>query len=155
VRRYVLDTQLYIEAARDLEKAQALAKFSVAFLPSLFLHAVVVQEILAGAVSKKRRREVERGLVDPFERRGRVVVPGYRAWKRSGEIVADLVARGELSPGGLRRSFMNDVLLAASCRESGLILITRNVGDFELIATEESLRFMKPWPTARRATPPR
>jgi predicted nucleic acid-binding protein len=155
VSRYVLDTQLYFEAARDPEKAEALAKFSAAFLPSLLLHAIVVQEILAGAVSKRWRREIERGLVGPFERRGRVVVPGYRAWKRSGEVVADLVARKKISPGGLRRSFMNDVLLAASCRESGLILITRNAGDFELIAKEEPLRFTKPWPTARGAAPPR
>ena len=144
--RYVLDTQLYIAAARDRGKADGLVKFTSAFLPRIFLHAVVVQELLAGAVSDDWRREIERGLVAPFEKRRRVVVPEYRAWKRSGEIVAELVARKQMSPGGMRRSFLNDVLLAASCRASGLVLITRNVRDFDLIATVESVRFVEPWP---------
>ena len=146
MRRFVLDTNLYIEAARDRERAEEFAQFSSAFLPSLYLHAVVVQELLAGAVSAEWRREVERGLVGPFEKRGRIIVPSYRAWKRSGEIVAELVAKKKISPGGMSRSFMNDVVLAASCRESGLILVTRNVRDFERIATVERLNVVEPWP---------
>lgn len=146
MRRFVLDTNLYIEAARDRTRAEELAQFSSAFLPSLYLHAVVVQELLAGAVSAEWRREIERVIVGPFERRGRIIVPSYRAWKRSGEIVAELIAKKKIPPGGMSRSFMNDVILAASCKESGLILVTRNVRDFERIATVEDLNVVKPWP---------
>jgi predicted nucleic acid-binding protein len=146
VTRYVLDTNLYIEAARDRSKAEELKSFSSAFLPFLYLHAVVAQELMAGAVSAKWRRDIERGVVGPFERRGRIVLPSYPAWKRSGEVVAELVRRRAISPGGVRHSFLNDVVLATSCREGGFVLVTRNRSDFELIAKVESVRFEEPWP---------
>jgi predicted nucleic acid-binding protein len=51
-----------------------------------------------------------------------------------------------LSRAGFSRSFLNDVLLAVSCREAGAVLITANVADFARIRTVESFRFMEPWP---------
>jgi predicted nucleic acid-binding protein len=77
-----------------------------------------------------------------------LVTPTFRAWKRSGEVVADLIARRRLSSGGVARPFLNDVLLATSCREEGLTLITSNTADFELIAEIEPVRFRAPWPKA-------
>lgn len=148
MRRFVLDTNLFIEAARDETRAEELSAFSSAFLPRLYLHAVVVQEILAGAVTPEWRRDVERGLVAPYERRGRIVTPTYRAWKRSGEVIAQLVGSRKLSPSGVRPSLRNDVLLAASCRESGFVIITSNESDFELISGVEPVRFVPPWPKA-------
>jgi predicted nucleic acid-binding protein len=147
VRRYVLDSNLYIEAIRDQSKAAALAEFTIGLLPQIVLHAVVVQELLAGSVSERARRDVYRDVVQPFERRGRLLTPSYGAWRRSGEIVAALVDQGELSVGGIPRSFPNDALLAASCREEGVVLITRNRRDFERIQQVERLRFVEPWPS--------
>ncbi|MGH7541892.1 MAG: type II toxin-antitoxin system VapC family toxin [Gemmatimonadota bacterium] len=149
MRRYCLDTQLYIEAARDREKAEQLKSFVSAALPFLFLHAVVVQELLAGATTPKWRREISRDLVGPFERRRRLLTPQYSAWKRSGEILADLVQRRIRSADGLRPSFMNDALLAASCRQAGVTLITRNTKDFEAIAKVERITYVPPWPGLR------
>lgn len=146
--RYVVDSNLYIEAARDRAKAEELKSFSSAFLPFLYLHAVVAQEILAGATSAAWRRDIERLVVGPFERRGRIVLPSYRAWKRSGTVIAELVRRKAISPGGMGRSFVNDVLLATSCAEGGFVLVTRNRRDFELIARAEAVRFQEPWPKA-------
>lgn len=144
--RYCLDTQLYIEAARDREKAEELKGFVAAAMPFLFLHAVVVQEMLAGATTPKWRRTIARDILGPFERRRRLIIPEYSAWRRSGEIASDLVKRRIRSPGGLRPSFMNDALLAASCRQAGVTLITRNVKDFEAIAKVESVAYAAPWP---------
>ena len=146
MKRYVLDTNLFIDAARDRTKAEELAAFSSAFLPQVHLHSVVVQELLAGAISSEWRRDIERGLVGPYERRGRVLTPSYRAWKRSGEVVAELIEAKRLSASGVPRSFLNDVLLATSCREEGFTLVTRNLKDFELIAQVEPIRFEPPWP---------
>ncbi len=146
MKRYVLDTNVFIDAMRDRGKAEELEAFSSAFLPFLHLHAVVAQELLAGAVTPRWRREIEAALIDPFERRGRVVVPSLAAWKRSGEIVSELVARKSLTAGGVPRSFLNDALLAASCREQGLTLVTRNRSDFALIATLEPVDWTEPWP---------
>jgi len=148
VKLYVLDSNVYIEAARSALKAEELVSFSSSFLPQLYFHAVVAQELLAGATNSEWRREIERGIVGPFERRGRLVTPTFKAWKRSGEIIADLIERRRLSPGGVPRSFLNDVLLAVSCREAGLTLVTNNTADFELIAEVEPVRFGLPWPKA-------
>ena len=145
--QFVLDSNLYIEAVRDQAKAAALAEFTIASLTAILLHAVVVQELLAGAVSESARRDVHRDLVQPFERRGRILTPSYHAWRRSGEIVATLIERGELTVGGVPRSFTNDAVLAASCREEGVTLITRNRRDFERIQRLERFRFADPWPT--------
>lgn len=144
--RYVLDTNLYIEAARDRDRAEELKSFSSAFSPYLYLHAVVAQELLAGAVSAALERQVERGILGPYERRGRLVLPSYRAWRRSGEIIAALIRAKKLSLTGVRPSLLNDALLAASCRERGMVLITRNTADFQAIRRIEPVRFVEPWP---------
>jgi predicted nucleic acid-binding protein len=146
VTRYVLDTNVFVHAERDPVWAEALVTFYEAFLPVTFLHAVVVQELLLGAVDARRGRALYEGYVAPFETRGRIVTPSSANWRRSGEVVAALVQRRRLSPGGFRRSFLNDVLLAVSCRAQGVVLITTNTADFKLIRTVEPFRFAEPWP---------
>jgi predicted nucleic acid-binding protein len=146
VTKYVLDTNIFVRAERDRAWAEELVAFYAAFLPVTFLHAVVVQELLLGAVDGRRGRELYEGYVAPFEVRRRVLTPSYRSWRRSGEVVAALVQRRQLSPGGFGRSFLNDVLLAVSCREAGAVLITTNAADFARIRTVEPLRFASPWP---------
>lgn len=147
MRPLLLDTHLYIEAARDPRKAEELLRFSSAALPFLYLHAVVAQELLAGALGAEGRKHVQDWLIHPFERRRRLLVPEWRSWKRAGEMVSELVEDGTLSPGGFSRSFMNDALLAASLRESGGILITGNARDFGRLLKVEDFVFERPWPT--------
>lgn len=146
MRRYVLDTNLYVRADRDESWAEELDRFTAASLPAISLHAVVAQELLAGAIDRRRERVIQQSLIDPFEKRRRVVVPGFRTWKRAGTILGRLVQRKLMSPGGFGRSFVNDCLLAASCREQGLVLITNNVDDFALIRRIEPVEVVRPWP---------
>ena len=42
--RYVLDTNVYVAADRDVGWAEELARFSSAYLPFIHFHAVVAQE---------------------------------------------------------------------------------------------------------------
>ncbi len=144
--RFILDSNLYIEAARDSDKADDLDAFVQTSAPFLFLHAVVAQELLAGAISERSRQLARRWIIEPFERRNRLVVPDFGTWKRSGELVSELIAKKLLSPGRVPPSFRNDALLAASCRRTGLALVTRNLKDFELIARIEPFRYSEPWP---------
>ena len=146
MKRYVVDSNLYIQAIRDRRAAAALAEFSVSYAPNLLLHAVVVQELIAGAINHQARRRLERNLITPLERRGRLLVPTYRAWKRAGEIIAALIQRRHLSVSGVPRSFPNDALIAASCRELGVTLITQNEADFEKISLVEPIEFVTDWP---------
>lgn len=145
--RFVLDTNLYIAAARDARWAEELDRFASAYLPFLYLHAVVVQEMLAGAIDARRERVIDESLIRPFEKRGRVVTPSYLAWKRAGQIVARLIQRHLLSPGGFGRSFINDCLLAASCYEQGIVIVTRNPSDYDLIRKVARVRVVEPWPS--------
>lgn len=144
--RYVIDTNVYVAADRDLAWAEALERFSAAYLPFIHFHAVVAQELLAGAIDRRREKLVEDSLILPFERRGRVLVPGFGAWKGAGRVLSRLVQRKLMSPGGFRRSFLNDCVLAASCREEGATLVTLNREDFGLIRQVLQFEFTEPWP---------
>ncbi|HWC72420.1 MAG TPA: type II toxin-antitoxin system VapC family toxin [Gemmatimonadales bacterium] len=144
--KFVLDTNIFIHADRDPAWAEQLVAFYATFLPVTFLHAIVVQELLLGAVDPRRGRDLYAAYVAPFEARQRIVTPSYTSWRRSGQVVAALVQRRRVSPGGFSRSFLNDVLLAASCREAGLVLITTDTADFSRIRIVEAVQFTQPWP---------
>lgn len=144
--KYILDTNIYVTANRDRRAAEALIGFYSAHLPATYLHATVAQELMLGGVTPEGRRQVRDAYLRPFEARGRLIVPSYAAWVRSGELVSLLIQRRVLSSGGFTRSFLNDALLAASCREEGLTLITANTRDFARLRQVERFEFAAPWP---------
>jgi predicted nucleic acid-binding protein len=146
LKKYVLDSNIYITAARNSEFAAELIRFSERFLPQLYLHAVTVQELYTGAINYQARKFVGRQIAEPFERRRRLLVPSYQAWKKSGEVIAALVEKRALTAGGVPPSFANDVLLAVSCREAGAVVITLNERDFVRIEEVERVPFTTPWP---------
>lgn len=146
MRKYVLDTNLYIAADRDAARGEELAAFYESHLPFTFFHAVVAQELLQGAVDARRGAEIRRGFVRPFEARRRVITPTFAAWARSGEVAAALVRAKVISSAAFTRSFVNDVVLAISCREAGVTLVTQNVADFERIRRVEPFDYVGPWP---------
>src|SRR5437867_3439769 len=132
-RKYTLDTNLFIEALRDRAINDKLIQFHAAFAPFEYLHSAVVQELRAGVKDRTGLRRLEKHLLDPFIRRGRVITPTFQAWKRSGDVLRDLARKNALELARLTKSFGNDVLLATSCRESGIVLVTDNLQDFQRI----------------------
>lgn len=85
--------------------------------------------------------------VAPAERVHRVLVPDYGASLRASRIISRLAETGRISPGGVKPSFYNDCLLAATSREHGYVIVTHNREDFELIALVESaVRTSAPFP---------
>ncbi len=147
--KYVVDTNLYVEAITTDEGNAALAAFQRRCAPFLFQHSTIAQEILAGARSEADYREYHEDWLAPFEDLGRVITPTHMAWTRAALIVARLVERKHLSPGGFSRSFLNDCLIAATARDHGLILVTRNTADFALISrVERGIHYQPPWPTS-------
>ena len=139
-----MDTSLYIDALRTEQGRRDLAVFHAAFAPFEQLSTVVAHELRAGVRGRPAAR-LEHTIISPFEQRGRVTTPSYSAWKEAGRVMSELVG-----PAGWRsvpRSFVNDVLLAMSCRESGFVLVTANVRDFKRIAAVRSFDFVPPWPT--------
>ena len=144
-RRYVLDTNVFIRAVRDSAFGEGLARFHAAFAPFEHFAAVVAQELIAGARGPAAARTIDRAIIEPFERRGRIIVPSYAAWKETGAVLSALVSSGMRWPD-VSRSFVNDILLAMSCREAGMVLVTENTRDFERIAQVKPFEFVAPWP---------
>ncbi len=147
MKKFVLDANLYIDASRSAAKALELETFYAEFLPRTYLSAIVAQEVLAGAVDEGRITDVRNSYIGPFETRGRVVTPSFASWARSGEVIALLITRKLVDGPAMSRSFRHDVLLAVSCREAGMTLVTRNVSDFEQIRRVERFDFVAPWPS--------
>jgi predicted nucleic acid-binding protein len=147
-RKYTLDTNIYIDAFRLPEANAALQVFHTVFAPFEYLSAVVVQELRAGTrAGRLGAAALQRNVFNPFERRGRVFTPSYGAWKEAGEVLAALADRGRLDWRNVPRGFVNDALLAMSCREAGIVLVTANGDDFERIASVRPFAFVAPWPS--------
>ena len=125
-RKYALDTNVFVDAFNSDAAAADLDAFFRRSLPVIFLSAIVVQELRAGVRTRSQVRQLERSVVGPFERRGRVFTPSAVAFKESGRLLAELATTEGRDFIRAHRSLPNDTLLAASCREHGITLISRD-----------------------------
>jgi hypothetical protein len=67
--KYILDTNIYIDAIREPEDAPGV--FLERNTPMTFMSAVVVQELRAGAVTDAQSRALQEGIFGAFEHRNR------------------------------------------------------------------------------------
>jgi predicted nucleic acid-binding protein len=146
VRKYVLDTNCYIDASREPKALLELTRFSTWSAPRLFLSSIVAAELRAGVSSSKERKKLEEDVLGPFVRRGRVVTPTAEAWDALGLTLATLREREGLQLARVRRSFAFDILLAYSCRETGAVLVTANTSDIERIRRVFAFAHVPPYP---------
>ena len=144
--KYTLDTNIFIDGFRNEEAQTEVFAFLNRALPFTYLSAVVMQELAAGARTADAARDVRRGIFEPFARRQRVFAPSSAAFVESGRVLAALAAREGWQRLDDRPSLLNDALIAASCRERGMTLITRD-GDFKRLAPfVKGFRYAAPWP---------
>jgi predicted nucleic acid-binding protein len=144
--RFALDTNVFVDAFRDEAFATGLSAFLERALPTTFLSAVVVQELAAGARTREQIRELESAVFRPFERRGRIFAPSATAFRESGRLLAELAEREGWEAVLTNPSLANDALLATSCRERGITLITsdRDFDRFRPLLGQ--WRHARPWP---------
>lgn len=145
---YLVDSSVYIHAFRDAAFGEALRDFHRQHLPRLVLSAVVVQELLVGAATMRKAQSLQRGMVEPFEARRRVHVPARHTWALAASVDRRLRKRPALAAKLRTRSFANDMLIAASARELGAMIVTDNMDDFGLISSVLDVRCVQPWPDA-------
>lgn len=146
MRRYVLDTNLYIDAIRDPVKEEALNGFLERNAPVTHMSAIVVQELRAGAVTNSQARVLQGGIFNAFERRNRIAAPSTTAFKECGRILANLYRQDGVPYRQRPRSLVNDILIAITCRENGFTLVTSD-GDFRLIRPHlRGFTYIAPWP---------
>ena len=145
-RKYVLDTQLFINAFRDPVANEALQRFHRAFSPFEHFSVIVAQELRAGVRQPSDRKALERNVLRVFERAGRTITPSPETWHRSGDLLSEMAKQEGLEVARVSKAFANDILLALSCRESGCVLVTENDRDFSRIRRFTPFEYMRPWP---------
>ena len=148
MRKYVVDANCYIDASRDSTELALLARFVRWSSPGLFLSSVVAAELRAGARSGQDRKKLEKDVLGPFVRRGRVLTPSAAAWDALGLTLATLRGEEGVQLASVRRSFAFDILIAYSCRESGATLVTRNSRDMTKIQPVFAFQHVAPYPEA-------
>lgn len=153
MRKYVLDTNLYIDAIRDPIKEEALNGFLERHAPVTYMSAVVMQELRAGAVTDSQAKALQDGIFRAFERRSRITTPSAAAFKEGGRILAVLFRQDGVPYRERPRSLVNDILIAITCRENGFALVTSD-GDFKMIRPHlRGFSFVAPWPAALERPP--
>ena len=150
MRKYVLDANCYIDASKDTEVWAALARFTTRAAPQLYLSSVVAAELRAGARSPRDRAQLEALVLGPFVRRGRILTPSAAAWDALGLTLATLREEESLELAQVRRGFALDILLAYSCRENGVMLVTQNARDMARIRRVFAFDYVAPYPDRPR-----
>jgi predicted nucleic acid-binding protein len=145
VKKFALDTNLYVSAFRNTDAAEELSRFYASYAPAVYLNSVVLHELLVGTSSPAKAREIHGGIVEPFRRTRRVITPSAEAWAIAAEAIAAMARRDNRELRTLPKSLVNDFLIAASCREAGVTLVTQNIEDFESISRFIKVQFIGPW----------
>ena len=145
-RLYLLDSNVYIRAFRDQVFGAELQDFHRRALPRLVLSAVVATELLIGAQRADRERAVRRALVEPFRARRRLITPSWSTWQLVARVDRTLRTQAANRSRLTQRSFLHDMLIAATARELSATVITDNVADFGLISRQLEFAFVRPFP---------
>ena len=141
--KYLLDTNVYVEASRSAEKRSRFAKTFFPLLPVTYLAATLAYELSVNSAN-----DITRALVADFvgrlERVGRTVTPTFDDWTEAADIVTR-IAKSEKSWRSKLPQLQNDILIALSARRIGATLLTYNQEDFLLIRRHKhfSLRILK------------
>ena len=144
--RYVLDTNVYIDALRNRDELAVLKRFLLRVGQRICLAGIVVLELRAGAVTPEHQQALE-ALVVPHMAREQVIGVSFAACLEAGRALAALATTERVRLATAPTSLTNDALLAASCREAGALLVTNNHRDFARLARHlRGFRFAPPWP---------
>ena len=126
----LFDSSIYITALRRGDDAALALRRLTADAP-LWLSALVLEELYAGAVD--RDRQVVERLERDFDRAKRILVPNLSDWTQAGRVLARLAAKYRYKKIG-RERLTNDALIAMSAGRLGIRVITANERDFSRLA---------------------
>ena len=127
----LIDSDIFIDFLQSGRFHAEIARLYAEHTPEIYFSSVVIEELLAGAVSLNERKNVEL-LYTPFERARRVIAPSPANWRDTGNLIARIFREQPSSRSKLSH-LVADCLIALSARTIGAIVHTRNRSDFELI----------------------
>jgi len=126
VFKALLDTSVYIPYINQGMTHPALeftARTSV-----LYMSAVVMEELYAGAFDGSTKRLLDR-IFTGFQKLGRIISPDASEWQRAGRTVVAIGQKYGFEQIFLAR-LVNDILIALCARRVGAMLFTRNRKDY-------------------------
>ncbi len=128
-RKVLYDTSVYIDALRRGDPSRLLTRGDRGEV--LWLSAVVLEELYAGSdePTAKLLSRCERD----FGRARRLVVPQQSDWAATGRLLARIGEKYGYEIIG-RSRLTNDALIATSASRGGIVVLTINARDFDLIA---------------------
>jgi len=138
VQAILFDTSVYITSLRQGDES-ILQTRNVLYASPLWLSAVVLEELYAGA-SASGRKHLKK-LEHDFEKANRLLVPNLGDWARTGHVLASIAEKYGHEQIG-RARLTNDTLLAASAARLGIIVVTANERDFARITEFCPLKWM-------------
>lgn len=126
----LFDTSIYVTAMRRTgDWVRLLHRLSVG--GSLWLSAVVLEELYAGA-DDRSRAWVEL-LERAFARENRILVPSLEDWTQTGAVLNRLALKYDYELIG-RGRLTNDALIATCAGRLGIRVLTANAKDFRRLA---------------------
>jgi predicted nucleic acid-binding protein len=149
--RFAIDTSVYVRALRDADAFAELKAFRKRAGLRLMVAGIVAMELGAGAITDQHE-SILADMLASYAARGFVIPVSYEACRHAGHVLAALARDKRIDLVRAPRSFSNDVLIATSCREANVMLVTDNARDFTMIQRYlRGFRFVMPWPltTAR------
>jgi len=108
--KHLIDSDVYIDFLQSGKFHAEIARIYIERTPSIYFSSVVIEELLAGAISPAERRNVET-LYLPFERARRIVTPTHANWKETGDLLARIF-RGQSSYRSKLPHIVADCLIA-------------------------------------------
>jgi len=139
----LFDTSVYISALRQGDEAilslRRAARAHDHKTRPLWLSAVVLHELYAGAEGARARKELQR-LEREFMKVDRLLIPSRADWTSAGLVLSKIGRKYGFELVG-RVRMTNDALIAMSCESRGLVVQTKNPGDFKLIAEFRSFEW--------------
>lgn len=139
----IFDTTIYIAALRQgdasiLALRRAVRAGERATRP-LWLSAVVLAELYAGAADTKTRQTFAR-LEREFGQISRLLIPNQRDWSLAGQVLARIGVKYGFEEIG-RARLTNDALIALSAARNGFTVWTKNAKDYARIAEFRSFQW--------------
>ncbi len=129
LEQVLLDSSVYVAALRGEDAILRLERITAG--TTLWLSAVVLEELYAGAGSR------DRGFVEHLERRfgqaEQILVPDLDDWVYVGKVLERLAAKYDYERIG-RGRLTNDALIAMSAARKSIRVITANEKDFRRLA---------------------
>jgi predicted nucleic acid-binding protein len=112
-----------------------------------YMSAVVMEELVAGAIDGSAIRELEKALKN-YAKAGRLLVPTAEDWFLAGKVIYALQQRAKSRKTGdkppmlpeMRVRIINDVLIARTSKRVGVTVVTYNIRHFEQIQSHCSVK---------------